>query len=35
LQADFCKPAAGSRLEPDESLSAVYNQALTEYQAML
>jgi xylulokinase len=35
LQADFCKPAAGSRLEPDTSLGTVYDEALAEYQAML
>jgi xylulokinase len=35
LQADFCKPAAGSRLEPDASLGTVYDEALAEYQAML
>ncbi|MCW1925969.1 FGGY family carbohydrate kinase [Luteolibacter arcticus] len=35
LQADFCKPAAGSRLEPEISLATIYDQALTEYRAML
>ncbi|MCW1887388.1 FGGY family carbohydrate kinase [Luteolibacter flavescens] len=35
LQADFCKPAAGSRLEPDASLAAVYDEALADYRAML
>ncbi|WP_035607276.1 FGGY family carbohydrate kinase [Haloferula sp. BvORR071] len=35
LQASFCKPAAGSRLEPDASLAGTYDQALAGYKALL
>ncbi|MDB6079896.1 MAG: Carbohydrate kinase, FGGY-like protein [Akkermansiaceae bacterium] len=35
LEERFCKPAAGSRLEPDPSLAAVYEQALTDYRKLL
>lgn len=35
LQADFCKPAAGSRLEPDATLAGVYDEALKGFEALL
>jgi xylulokinase len=35
LQGVFCKPAEGSRLEPDPALAGVYDQALADYRAML
>lgn len=35
LQADFCKPAAGSRIEPDPSLADTYDQALAGFRELL
>ncbi|WP_367874974.1 xylulokinase [Luteolibacter sp. Populi] len=35
LQAAFCKPAAGSRLEPDPATAAIYDRALGDYKALL
>jgi xylulokinase len=35
LSAVFCKPAAGSRLEPDLALGALYGEALDRFRALL
>ena len=35
LQAVFCKPAEGSRLEPEAATAGIYEGALQEYAALL
>jgi xylulokinase len=35
LQSQFCKPAAGSRLEPDSASAAIYDDAVIDFQRLL